>query len=382
MKGRIWRPERREFTDPISGAKVLQLTNYKGHSHHIYFTNSGWFDGGRKLLIASDRNNQTNFFGLDLETGEFFQLTEQIEGEPEMEPLSASINPVRPEAYFWRGRWLKALDLTNLEERTIYEAPEGFWGSITNCTADGKFVCTCINEDKNSQLALDYFYGAGGFEAYWEMKPISRILKISTDGTSAEVVWEERYWLSHVNTSPTQPNLLTFCHEGPWHKVDQRIWGLDLETGKVWAIRPRRSPNERVGHEYWLAEGKSLGYHGHDEQGRPFLGFIRYDNTDWQETSIFGDSVHFHSKDRKLIVGDGTSRYPYILLWRWDGEKIEGPKILARRKCSFHVQRLHAHARFSPDGRYVLFTSDPLGYANVFLVEVPEFESLPTLTTA
>jgi len=193
------------------------------------------------------------------------------------------------------------------------------------------------------------------------------------------VVWEERYWLSHVNTSPTQPDLLTFCHEGPWHKVDQRIWGLELSTGKVWAIRPRRNPDERVGHEYWLSDGLTIGYHGHDDQGRPFIGFIRHDNSNCWEANISGDSVHFHSNDGNLIVGDGTSRYPYLLLWRRVGEGVEGPRILARRRCSFHVQRLHAHARFSPDGRYVLFTADPMGYGNVFLVELPDFESLPPL---
>lgn len=379
MKGKVWKPEWREFSDPVTGVKVKQLTDYKGHSHHIYFTNSGWYHGGRKLLIASDRENETNLFSIDLETGELVQLTEQKPDEPEIEPLSTSLNPLRPEAYFWRGRKLVALDLETLGERTIYEAPEGFWGSITNCTADGRFVCTCINEDKHKRLVLDYFYGAGGFDAYWQERPLSRILKIATDGSGAEVVWEERYWLSHVNTSPTQPDLLTFCHEGPWHKVDQRIWGLELSTEKVWAIRPRRNPDERVGHEYWLSDGLTIGYHGHDDQGRPFIGFIRHDNSNCWEANISGDSVHFHSNDGNLIVGDGTSRYPYLLLWRRVGEVVEGPRILARRRCSFHVQRLHAHARFSPDGRYVLFTADPMGYGNVFLVELPDFESLPPL---
>ena len=30
-------------------------------------------------------------------------------------------------------------------------------------------------------------------------------------------------WLNHLQFSPTDPTLLMFCHEGPWHKVD-RIW--------------------------------------------------------------------------------------------------------------------------------------------------------------
>ena len=45
--------------------KVTQLTNHKGHSHHLYFTNPGWYDGGRGILFGSDRNNRTNFYGVD-----------------------------------------------------------------------------------------------------------------------------------------------------------------------------------------------------------------------------------------------------------------------------------------------------------------------------
>ena len=36
-----------------------------------------------------------------------------------------------------------------------------------------------------------------------------------------------------MNTSPTEPRYLTFCHEGPWDSVDQRIWGLDVHTGQA-----------------------------------------------------------------------------------------------------------------------------------------------------
>ena len=28
-------------------------------------------------------------------------------------------------------------------------------------------------------------------------------------------------WLNHLQFSPTDPTLLMFCHEGPWHKVDR-----------------------------------------------------------------------------------------------------------------------------------------------------------------
>ncbi len=37
-KGQIWPAEHHEYTDRLTGVRVRRLTNYKGHSHHFYFT--------------------------------------------------------------------------------------------------------------------------------------------------------------------------------------------------------------------------------------------------------------------------------------------------------------------------------------------------------
>ncbi|RKY03352.1 oligogalacturonide lyase [Candidatus Poribacteria bacterium] len=375
-KGDVYPPEWREYTDPISGVKVKQLTNYKGHSHHLYFTNPGWFDEGRKLLFGSDRENRTNLFALDLETGEITQLTdlEPVDPPHETQFLTVSVNPKRDEAYFWYGRELVALDLRTLEMKTLWEIPEGFRRSMLNCTADGRFVCAGIFEDLSGRFRIDYLRGYIGFRETWEARPLSRIVKVATDGSGAEVVWEERYWIGHVNTSLTKPNLLTFCHEGPWDLVDNRIWGLDLETGEVWRIRPREG-RERVGHEYWLSDGVHIGYHGTLPDGRSILGMIRYDNAERVEFSFPYVTGHTHSNDFSLIVGDGGG---VIRLWKRDGNELLGPRVLCEHRSSSHIQQLHPHPRFSPDGRYVVFTSDMTGYGNVYMAEVPEdFDSLP-----
>ena len=36
-------------------------------------------------------------------------------------------------------------------------------------------------------------------------------------------------WFGHIQFSPTDPNLLMFCHEGPWHKVD-RTWTIRTDA--------------------------------------------------------------------------------------------------------------------------------------------------------
>ena len=378
--GRIWPAEWRDVEDPVSGVPLRQLTDYKGHSHHLYFTNPGWFAGGRKLLFGSDRENRTNLFGIDLESGEIAQLTDLEPVGPPHETgfLPACVNPVREEAYFWHGRAVVALDLESLELRTLWKMPEGFRRSMMNCTADGRYVCAGNFEDLSGRFRIDYLRGYIGFRETWEANPLSRVVRVATEGSGGEVVWEERSWIGHVNTSPTRANLLTFCHEGPWDKVDNRIWGLDHTTGEAWPIRPREG-DEAVGHEYWLADGEFVAYHGRWPDGRKCFGRIRYDNTDRVEVAFPHDTGHMHSNAFELLVGDGR---PYIRLWRWNGEAFDGPSILAEHRSSMHIQEAHPHPRFSPDGRYVVFTSDRSGYCNVYQAPVPDFESLRTIEDA
>jgi oligogalacturonide lyase len=382
-KGERFPAEWHTFADLQTGVKVRQLTAHKGHSHHLYFTNPGWYGGGRKLLFGSDRGNRTNLFGIDLESGEITQLTDMDQPPPPAETsfLFASKNPRRDEVYFWQGRDLLALDLDALEERLLYRAPDGFMTNMTNVTADGRYVCTAFFEDLSGRFPVDLLHGYVGFSEYWEAMPLSRIVRIDTGRGGGETVFEERYWIGHVNTSPALPHILTFCHEGPWHRVDQRIWGLDMATGRAWKIRPA-GPGEVVGHEYWFADGQRIGYHGRGPDGAAFYGCVRYDNTERLEAPFPAGSNHFHSNGLDLIVGDGSAQAPQLLLWRFRDGRFEGPRVVLTHRCSFHTQILHVHPRFSPDGRQILFVSDAGGYGNLHLIDTPDFDTLPPVAEA
>jgi oligogalacturonide lyase len=379
-KGDHFPVEWRTFTDDQTGVAVRQLTNYKGHSHHLYFTNPGWYDGGRRLLFGSDRGNATNLFSIELSSGAITQLTDLDQPPPPAETsfLFASVNPRRAEVYFWHGRDLVALNLESLEERRLYRAPDGFLTNMTNVTADGNYVCTGLYEDLSGQFKLDLLHGYVGFREYWAAMPLSQVLRIDTASGAAVVIFEEHYWIGHVNTSPALPHILTYCHEGPWQQVDNRIWGLDMTSGRTWQIRPGPA-DELVGHEYWLADGEQIGYHGRSPQGDPFYGSIRYDNTGQIEAPFPQDSNHFHSNDLGMIVGDGNYAAPTLRLWRFDGERFEGPRVALTHRGSFHAQILHVHPRFSPDGKQILFVSDMSGYGNLYLIDTPDFDALPEL---
>ncbi len=376
-KGDRFAPEWRTYRDRQTGVEVRQLTDYKGHSNHLYFTNPGWYANNQKLLFVSDRDNRTNLYSLDLPTGEITQLSdlEQFSPPIHLSFNSSCVNPCKDEAYYSYGRDLVALDLHSLEERPLYQVPAGFKSGMMNMTADGKYLCTVINEDMSAKMALDLGHGYVGFQEYWQAMPHSRVLRIDMEQGTAEVIFEEHYWIGHINTSPTLPHIMTFCHEGPWHLVDHRIWGLDLTTGQVWQLRPC-APGERVGHEYWFADGEFVGYQGYYPDGGSFYGCVRYDGTGQIEAPFEQGSMHFHSNDLSLIVGDGGRHHPYLLLWRFKDGRFEGPRTILHHRGSFHIQRVHVHPRMSPDGKQILFTCDPNGYGNMCLIDVPEFDAL------
>ncbi|OPZ19780.1 MAG: Oligogalacturonate lyase [candidate division BRC1 bacterium ADurb.BinA364] len=377
--GKIWPSERSERLDRQTGVRVQQLTNWMAHSHHLYFTNPGWHAGGKRLLFASDRENKYNLYDMDLASGEFVQITDYPAGT-RVSFLHTSVNPQAEEAYYWLGQDLVALDLTRFSTRALYRAAEGFKPGMTNVTADGRYVCSVESEDLSAKMNLEIDHGYVGFAEFFKAHPICRIVKVAVDGSGGETVHEDRTWIGHINTSPTQARLLTFCHEGPWNLVPQRIWGFDLSTGRAWKIRPQQ-PDEAIGHEYWLADGERIGYHGRTPGG-PVYGVVRFDDSHGFEAPFPRRSVHFHSNDDRLIVGDGSREDPRLYLWRRVESGFGEPRALAWHRGSFHIQKVHVHPRFTPDGKQTLYTADHTGYGQVYLADVPDFESLPEPASA
>lgn len=375
-KGALWPSERKTLIDRLTGLEVTQLTDYKAHSHHLYFTENGWYDGDRRLLMVSDRGGSTNLYSLEAESGLMMQLTDY----PGNDALDACLLPDGSAAFVKVGRKLIRLDLRTLVEELRYEAPEGYLLGNASATADGKFIMTCVQEDLSHRIRLDLGNGYVGHRELMEAAPHSMIVRIDAHTGGAEKVYEANRFITHINTSPKEPWLMTFCHEGPWHLVDHRIWGLDLRTGKAWKIRERLEPGEKVGHEFFYPDGVTVGYHGFRADGTNFFGSIRYDNTGMEETEFGFDTWHGYANGLGQAVVDGKDAVKSLSLWRKIDGVYEGPRILCELRCSFHSQKVHAHPRFTADGKRLLFTSDKNGYGNLYVIDIPEdFHSLPPL---
>ncbi|MGA1199744.1 MAG: oligogalacturonate lyase family protein, partial [Candidatus Latescibacterota bacterium] len=216
-KGRVYDDPKFSYTDSYSGREIHRLTDYLGHSNHFYFTDPCWFNNNRSFVFTSQRENSGNLFRYDLDDGKITQMTDlKTHGRP-----GGCLSAANQAVYFWQGRNIIELKLDSLEERVVYEH-SGKMASRgrANPTADGKYLCTHLMEDLPEEGPKKVSFAYSRFVEFFEKKPLSQIARIEVATGKLDVVHEDKRYLGHINTSPTQADILTFCHEGPWARVD------------------------------------------------------------------------------------------------------------------------------------------------------------------
>lgn len=205
-------------------------------------------------------------------------------------------------------------------------------------------------------------------------------------------------WIGHMLFSPTDPELIMYCHEGPWQKVD-RIWMIHADGTHNTLIHKRTMLMEIAGHEFWGLDGKTIWYDWQYPKGEDFF-LVGYDLTTHRRTAYHMQrnewSIHFNlTDDLDLFTGDGgdsgqVAKAP-------DGEWIElfRPRLITGEgalndpdfyqpgafkaehlvNMSHHNYRGEPNVRFSPDKSMVFFTSNMFGPSYVMGVEVAKAEN-------
>jgi len=213
-------------------------------------------------------------------------------------------------------------------------------------------------------------------------------------------IFREHEWLGHLQFSPTDPNLIMFCHEGTWHEVD-RIWTIHADGTGLTKIHTRTMNMEIAGHEFFSADGSTIWYDLQTPRGQDFwlAGYrIATGKRTWYHLERNEWSVHFNvSPDGTLFAGDGgdsemVARAPdgkWIYLFRPErvpdvaGIKTANAENLidsgffkAERlvNMSKHDYRLEPNVTFTPDMKWIVFRSNMLGPVHVFAVEIAKGE--------
>jgi oligogalacturonide lyase len=196
-------------------------------------------------------------------------------------------------------------------------------------------------------------------------------------------------WLNHLQFSPTDPSLLMFCHEGPWHKLD-RIWTIRTDGTELRLMHPRSMPMEIAGHEFWSPDGKTIWFDLQAPRGQKFfLAGVDVPSGTEQKYPLERDqwSVHYNiSPDQTLFAGDGgasnmvahASDGKWIWLFRPQPDHTFQAEHLVN--MSKHDYALEPNVNFSPDGRWIVFRGNFDGSPQVYAVEVAKARAKGTET--
>ena len=388
MIGDTWKSEMCEFNDPKTGRKVCQLTT-GGNNVHLYFTENSFTEGKNEIIFTSDRaagedklpheRPHYNIFRMDLDTGVITQLTDEPESVG-----SVTKTPDSQLIVYKAGKFLRALDSTTGQITTIYEEPGGYNIGAPSIASNRRYVAFARNEDVNVMDGPNY---TGFKERFYRVKD-GRITVAHLDGSGWFDAFKDTHQVGHFQFCPTDPTIGSYCHEGPWNLVQQRIWLLDFVAREV---KPcfRQDEQDSIGHEFWTNDGLLF----FDNRGPGHDGTITSDRTQAVVTDVavkqqqdfvpfvglsdrFGNIVkridmpyytnHYHANpDHTLLVGDDVDDLVLIDI------AVDEPKlnVLVNHKTSWHTQSAHCHPTWSWDGGRILYASDVDGKVNLYMID-------------
>ena len=391
--GKTWPSEIKQSVDPKTGRNVWQLTS-QFNNYHLYFSENSFDSVKNEIIFLSDRASgvdkaphewpEYQIFRMDLDTGVMTQLTDEPGGIG-----SATKTPDSSLIVFTSGRdaitgsRIRKLETATGEVTTVYEETGPYSVGMPSIAPNKRYIAFGRNEKVDVARGPNY---TGFKESFYRVKD-GRITVAYLDGSEAFDIFKDTHWVGHFQFCPDDPTIATYCHEGPWNLVTQRIWILDFVSRTA---RPcfRQEEYDSIGHEFWTQNGLIF----FDDRGPGHDGTITSDRTQAVATDIAvnqNDMVpfvgladrngkilrriempyycnHYHSNpENTILVGDDVDD---LVLIDISGEKAT-QETLCYHGTSWHMQSSHCHPTWSWDGTRILYASDKGGRVNVYMVK-------------
>lgn len=364
-KGRKFPAEAKFLVAEESGLRVIQLTTSKAEDNGLYFTGSKFVPSMKGLVFASQRTGKWNLFFMSLES---FEITQLTDGQ-KIAATGAELCDATREVFFRDGNQVMALKLDTLAERKVVSIPEGYSiGASLSVSDDGSTLAFSISEQLKLSTKTDKLYS--DMDEHFEKRPWSAVFIGKADGSGWHQVARQQKWISHVMICPKNPELVLYCHEGRWKRVEQRMWLASADGRSNRALRVEEQPECQIGHEFWFEDGIHVGYQVTPPKGKKSIGVADVRDGSYKEYPAPFSDWHVQASHRgSFFVGDGNEKEPYINLYELKDGKLEG-RHLYRHGGAYTQQYWHPHPAFSPDDRYVLFTSSREGNGDVYLLEL------------
>ncbi|GAB4109979.1 MAG: hypothetical protein Fur005_19170 [Roseiflexaceae bacterium] len=389
MTQTTWPAERRQFQDAQTGRTITQLTSM-GNNVHLYFTENSFDASGTSIIFLSDRASGEqrlphedpcyNIFRMDLVSGQIEQLTD--------EPAGVSSVTKTPDSelivFISGGKQVRALNTRSGQITTIYEEQGNFSIGAPSIAVNRRYVAFCRNEKVEVPRGPNY---TGFKESFYRIKD-GRVTVAYLDGSGWFDAWKDTHWLGHFQFCPDDPTIGSFCHEGPWHLVTQRIWLLDFAAREAFPCF-RQVEEDSVGHEFWTQDGliffdnRGPGHDGTITSDRsqavahevavnqntmiPYVGLADRRGQVVRQIDMPYYCNHYHANpDNSILVGDDVDD---IVLITIGGAAAELSTLVSNHGTSWHTQSSHCHPTWSWAGSHILYASDRGGRVNLYMVE-------------
>ena len=337
-----------EWIDRATGHRVVRLTHRERSSESFYFHNDPFVprrsDGGGRMVFAGATERGRQLFTVDLATRAIVQLTDEAGGV-----RGEIVAPRHREAVWQRGDSVFATHLDTRRTRLLAALPPALHASVTTLNADETLLGGVIAGPEVREILARYPAKRDFFDRIFAAHPRQTLFVVDLKTGSLRQIHEERTWIGHVQFSPTDPDLLMFCHEGPWHLVD-RIWTIDVRTGTVTQIHHRTVDREIAGHEFFSPDGRTIWYDLQVPRGVTFFlagTDVATGKTTRYEMARDEWSIHFNQSPAGplLFAGDGGDSSQvarakdgrWLYLFRPDGDRFVSEKLVDMRAHDYRL---------------------------------------------
>jgi len=415
----------REWVDPDTGHRVVRLSEEAG-SQSLYFHQNAYTPDGSKMIMTTP----TGLAAVNLRTRAVERV---VEGRVSIIIVGKKTGQV----YYTKfvrdaGRFsatVYATDLDTKATREVARLPPGV--SVSTVNADETLLAGTLDEKLAKDIAEGRFpRGPGGGDPpqqeqregeqqpqppqapqrgrdsypgkgqmmenrLAERRPL-QIVTVSTKTGEVKTLHRGTDWFNHFQFSPTDPTLLMYCHEGPWHKVD-RTWLIRTDGTPPVKVHPRTMLMEIEGHEWFAADGRTVWYDLQTPRSEVFWvgGYnISTGERTWYNLRREEWSVHYNSSpDGKLFAGDGggpnsvaapgNGQWIYLFRPEMVNDRTDGqlpnakelvrPGVFRAERLvnlSKHDYSLEPNVTFTPDMKWLVFRSNMFGPTHVFAVEL------------
>ncbi len=388
----------REWIDPDTGHRVIRLSDEPG-SASLYFHQNAYTSDGSKLIITTPTGLST----INLKTR---AIEKVVDGRVNVIVTGRKSGDI----YYIKSGTVYATDLNTKQTREVAKLPPRT--SIASVNADETLLAGIIDNGPPPPAPVpgatpapprgDSYPGKGDMmeRRLAERRPL-QLITVNTKTGEVKTLLKGTDWYNHIQFSPTDPTLLMFCHEGPWHKVD-RTWTIRTDGTALTQIHHRTMNMEIEGHEFFSGDGKMIWYDLQTPKSQVFwLGGYDVASGEriWYHLERSEWSVHFNvSPDGTLFAGDGggpdsvaapgNGQWIYLFRPELVADKTDGawpnPKEFIKPgyfkaeklvNLAKHNYRLEPNVTFTPDQKWIVFRSNMFGPTHVFAVEIKKATS-------